>query len=86
MHISSGAPLSIFRKPNSGVRPTFFFHIPKCAGSSVWESLFDIYGFFNVYCQHRTRACKLFCHVTRPKAQLFGTWGPWISEQISRAT
>jgi len=49
MYISSGALRSIFRRVDSGVRPTFFFHIPKCAGSSLWESIFDIYGFFNVY-------------------------------------
>jgi Sulfotransferase family len=49
MYISSGALRSIFRRVDSGVRPTFFFHIPKCAGSSIWESIFDIYGFFNVY-------------------------------------
>jgi len=23
---------------------TFFFHIPKCAGTSVWASLYEIYG------------------------------------------
>lgn len=49
MYISSGALRSIFRRVDSGVGPTFFFHIPKCAGSSIWESIFDIYGFFNVY-------------------------------------
>ena len=49
MYISSGSLRSIFRRAGSGVRPTFFFHIPKCAGSSIWESIFDIYGFFNVY-------------------------------------
>jgi len=49
MYISSGALSSLFRRADSGVRPTFFFHIPKCAGSSLWESIFDIYGFFNVF-------------------------------------
>lgn len=27
----------------------FFFHIPKCAGMSVWHALWDIYGFENVF-------------------------------------
>lgn len=31
------------------MQKTFFFHIPKCAGMSVWHALWDIYGFENVY-------------------------------------
>ena len=30
-------------------KPTFFFHIPKCAGSTLWEVIWDIYGPWDVY-------------------------------------
>lgn len=31
------------------MQKAFFFHIPKCAGMSVWHALWDIYGFENVF-------------------------------------
>ena len=34
---------------DASARPTFFFHIPKCAGTSVWDTLFDIYGTRHVF-------------------------------------
>lgn len=38
-----------FRRAPKAAQPTFFFHIPKCAGTSVWQTLFDIYGALNVF-------------------------------------
>lgn len=38
-----------FRRAPKDAPPTFFFHIPKCAGTSVWETLFHIYGAPNVF-------------------------------------
>jgi sulfotransferase famil protein len=38
-----------FRRAPKDAKPTFFFHIPKCAGTSVWASLYDIYGTRHVY-------------------------------------
>jgi len=37
------------RRAARDAKPTFFLHIPKCAGTSVWASLFDIYGSRYVY-------------------------------------
>lgn len=31
------------------MKKTFFFHIPKCAGMSVWHALWDIHGFNSVF-------------------------------------
>lgn len=31
------------------LQKAFFFHIPKCAGMSVWNALWDIYGQSNVF-------------------------------------
>ena len=31
------------------MQKAFFFHIPKCAGMSVWNALWDIYGMANVF-------------------------------------
>jgi len=38
-----------FRRARPEAKPTFFFHIPKCAGTSVWAALYDIYGTRHVY-------------------------------------
>jgi hypothetical protein len=38
-----------FGRASNDAPPTFFFHIPKCAGSSVWASVYDIYGTRHVY-------------------------------------
>ena len=40
-----------FRRRRAGrdAKRTFFFHIPKYAGTSVWTSLYDIYGTRYVY-------------------------------------
>ena len=32
------------RRAAKDAKRTFFFHIPKCAGTSIWASLYDIYG------------------------------------------
>lgn len=37
------------RRAESDARPTFFFHIPKCAGSTLWEVIWDIYGTRHVF-------------------------------------
>ncbi len=37
------------RRAESDAKPTFFFHIPKCAGSTLWEVIWDIYGTRNVF-------------------------------------
>ena len=38
-----------FRRAEPNAKPTFFFHIPKCAGSTLWEVIWDIYGTRNVF-------------------------------------
>ena len=38
-----------FRRAARDARPTFFFHIPKCAGSTLWEVIWDIYGTRDVF-------------------------------------
>jgi len=38
-----------FRRAGRDAKPTFFLHIPKCAGSTLWEVIWDIYGTRNVY-------------------------------------
>lgn len=38
-----------FGRAGNDVRPTFFLHIPKCAGSSLWEAIWDIYGTRHVF-------------------------------------
>ena len=49
-----------FRRAGKDAKPTFFFHIPKCAGTSVWASLYDIYGTRHVYlANNRRRRDKL---------------------------
>jgi len=75
MYISSGALLSMFRRPNSGGRPTFFFHIPKCAGSSLWESIFNIYGFFNVYIVSTDREHAQFSTMTPARRRIYSALG-----------
>ncbi len=44
-----------FRRAGKDAKPTFFFHIPKCAGTSVWASLYDIYGTRHVYLANNRR-------------------------------
>jgi hypothetical protein len=44
-----------FRRAGKDAKPTFFFHIPKCAGTSVWASLYDIYGTRHVYLANNWR-------------------------------
>ncbi len=44
-----------FRRAAKEAKPTFFFHIPKCAGSTIWEVIWDIYGTRNVF-QAKSRA------------------------------
>jgi len=38
-----------FRRAGRDAKPTFFFHIPKCAGSTLWEVIWDIYGTRHVF-------------------------------------
>lgn len=49
-----------FRRAASNAKPTFFLHIPKCAGTSVWETLIDIYGTRHVFIANsKARRLKL---------------------------
>jgi hypothetical protein len=75
MYISSGALLSLFRKPDRGMRPTFFFHIPKCAGSSIWDSIFDIYGFFHVYVVSTEREQRRLSTMTPARRRSYSALG-----------
>ena len=38
-----------FRRADPDAKPTFFFHIPKCAGSTLWEVIWNIYGTRHVF-------------------------------------
>lgn len=38
-----------FRRAGRDAKQTFFLHIPKCAGSTLWEVIWEIYGTRNVY-------------------------------------
>ena len=49
-----------FRRAGKNAKPTFFFHIPKCAGTSVWASLYDIYGTRHVYLANNRRRREKF--------------------------
>jgi Sulfotransferase family len=49
-----------FRRAAKDAKPTFFFHIPKCAGTSVWASLYDIYGTRHVYLVNSRRRREKF--------------------------
>lgn len=49
-----------FRRAGKDARPAFFFHIPKCAGTSVWASLYDIYGTRHVYLVNSERTRRKF--------------------------
>ena len=49
-----------FRRASRDAPPTFFFHIPKCAGTSVWSSLYDIYGTRHVCLVNSGRRRKKF--------------------------
>lgn len=49
-----------FGRASKNAPPTFFFHIPKCAGSSVWASLYDIYGTRHVYHANSRRRREKF--------------------------
>jgi hypothetical protein len=75
MYLTAGTLSSIFRKSDSSVRPTFFFHIPKCAGSSVWESIFDIYGFFGVFVVSAGRDAKRLAGMPEARRMRFGAIG-----------
>jgi sulfotransferase famil protein len=35
--------------PRKNIKKTFFLHIPKCAGTSIWSTLRKIYGSKNTY-------------------------------------
>lgn len=37
------------RRAGADAKPTFFLHIPKCAGSTLWEVILDIYGTRDVF-------------------------------------
>ena len=56
------------RRASKDARPTFFFHIPKCAGTSVWASLYDIYGTRHVYLANSGRRRKTFAAMS-PEAR-----------------
>lgn len=58
-----------FRRAGKDAPPTFFFHIPKCAGTSVWASLYDIYGTRHVYLANSRRRREKFAGL-RPDARL----------------
>jgi len=47
-----------FRRAGPDAKPTFFFHIPKCAGTSIWASIYDIYGTRHVYLVNSQRRRK----------------------------
>lgn len=49
-----------FRRAGKDAKPTFFFHIAKCAGTSVWASLYDIYGTRHVYLANNRRRREKF--------------------------
>jgi hypothetical protein len=71
MYLSSGALLSMFRRTDSTLPPTFFFHIPKCAGSSIWESIFDIYGYFNVFIVSSEREQRRFAQMSKSRLRSY---------------
>lgn len=48
------------RRAGKDAKQTFFFHIPKCAGTSVWASLYDIYGTRYVYLVNSDRRRRAF--------------------------
>ncbi|ODS02232.1 hypothetical protein AUC71_02035 [Methyloceanibacter marginalis] len=54
-----------FRRAGKDAPPTFFFHIPKCAGSSVWASLYDIYGTRHIYHANSRRRRERFADMPR---------------------
>lgn len=54
-----------FRRASKDASPTFFFHIPKCAGSSVWASLYDIYGTRHIYHANSRRRRERFAGMPR---------------------
>ncbi len=54
-----------FRRAGKDAPPTFFLHIPKCAGSSVWASLYDIYGTRHIYHANSRRRRERFAGMPR---------------------
>jgi len=64
-----------FRRAGKDAPPTFFFHIPKCAGSSVWASLYDIYGTRHIYHANSRRRRARFADMPRASRLAYAAVG-----------
>ena len=67
------------RRAPKDAPPTFFFHIPKCAGTSVWETLYHVYGARNVFIVNSARRRTQFVAMpleTRLAYSAVGGHGP----------
>lgn len=53
----------------------FFFHIPKCAGTSLWNALGDIYGPRRVFAVSEERSQRRFHAMTSARASRYHVFG-----------
>lgn len=63
------------RRADKTARPTFFFHIPKCAGTSVWDSLLDVYGTRHVFLVNSKRKRKKLAAMHPDARRSYGAIG-----------
>jgi hypothetical protein len=61
------------------VQKCFFFHIPKCAGTSVWHALRDVYGRRNVFQIGVLAQREKFEAMSSRKRQSYGAIGGHVS-------
>ena len=64
-----------FRRAPKDAPPTFFFHIPKCAGTSVWETLFHVYGARNVFIVNSARSRQVLAAMPPERCRSYGAVG-----------
>ncbi len=63
------------RRAGKDAKRTFFFHIPKCAGTSIWASLYDIYGTRYVYVVNTPRRKRRFARMRPPARRFYSAVG-----------
>jgi len=63
------------RRADRDAKRTFFFHIPKCAGTSVWASLYDIYGTRHVCLVNSERRRRSFAAMSQAARRSYSAVG-----------